>query len=242
MIPRSRPQCSGSLRQKATWSEWEVGPEVYLVGDKTHSVLPLTFDGNRRTWSFTFLNAEGTWYLQHFESILIRLDQVSNQPTDRFPDIEESQKAHIREENAASDQVRLFTFLAQEKGKQFAFDWFKDGAGYLMQAKTWVPLLPERKAFILYMCWEQANLRGNPVRLEKLTETEAVVWMQPKFLKLYEETGHLRLRISRADYRQMFQTIWQDRADQAGWKLQPNCTDTECVFRFTVPPQDRARN
>jgi hypothetical protein len=225
------------MRAKAQWSEWEATPEVYRAGNKTHYVIPLTIDGKRKIYCFTFLNEGGTWYFQHFETILLRLDQIGSLPASKYPDLEESQKAWMREEIAVTEQVRLFNFLANEKGRQFAFDWFKDGAGYVLAAVTWVPLLPEKKAFILYLCWEQANLRGNPTRLEKLTETEALVSIEPIHVKLYNQTAHLRQQISKSDYERLFQTVWQDRAEQAGWKLQQDCTDTACLFRFTASHQ-----
>lgn len=221
------------MRQKANWDEWKATPEIYHVNNKTHFVIPLTFDGRKQTYCFTFLQEGGEWYFQHLESILLRLDQVGPLPVSRFPDLEESQKAWMREEIATSEQVRLFNLLVNEKNKQFAFDWFKDGLSYALQAKTWVPLVPPDRAFVLYLCWEQANLRGNPTRLERLTETEAVVTIEPIFLKLYDQTAHLPQQISKLDYQHPFETVWQDRAEQAGWKLQQNCTDAQCVFRFT---------
>lgn len=223
------------MRQEANWDEWNDAPEIYQADDKIHYVIALTLGGRKKTYCFTFLQERGEWDLQHLESILLRLDQLGPLPADRFPDLEETQKAWMREEIAATEQVRLFNLLATEKNKQFAFDWFKDGAGYALAAKTWVPLVSADRAFILYLCWEQANLRGNATRLEKLTETEAVVAIEPIFLKLYDATAHLRQQISRADYYQLFQTVWQDRAEQAGWKLEQNCTDTQCVFRFVRP-------
>ena len=222
------------MREKADWREWERTPEAVRVGQQTTFVLPLTFDGKKKTLSFTFISEAGTWYLQHFESILLRLDKVGEPPVSQFPDVEESQKNWIREENNTSEQVRLFKYLADQKGKDFAFDWFKDGYGYILQAKTWVPLVRERKAFILYMCWEQANLHGNPTRLEKLTDTAAIVSVEPTYLKLYDQTGHLRQSISKADYLKLFQSIWQDRAQKAGWDLRLNCGEVACVFEFAT--------
>jgi hypothetical protein len=71
-------------------------------------------------------------------------------------------------------QADLFNFLSREKGKDYAFDWFRDGAGYFLEARTWVPLVPPGRAFILYLCWEQSNLLGNNVTLHKLDDSEAL--------------------------------------------------------------------
>lgn len=205
------------------------------VGQPFCFVAPLTIDGNRKVYCFTFVQINDRWYFRHFESILIRLDQLGPLPVTVFPDISEPQKSWVHAELETTEQIRFFNLLAAEKRKPFAFDWFKDGAGYLLAAKTWVPLVPASQAFIPYLCWEQANLRGNPTRLEKLTETDAIVKIEPAYFKLYDQTAHLRQQISLPDYQQLFQTIWRDRAEQAGWVLQLDCTDAQCLFRFRRP-------
>jgi hypothetical protein len=223
------------MREKANWAEWELTPEIHHVGSSTVYVIPLTFDGKKQVYCFTFLNEGNNWYFQHVESILLRLDQLGRLPVSVFPDLPESQKAWMREEIAVTKQVRLFNLLTTEKGKQFAFDWFRDGQGYFLAARAWVPLVPPSRAFILYLCWEQANLRGNPTRLEKLDDTGAVVHISPIYLRLYEQTANFRQRISIEDYRKIFQTIWLDRAKEAGWNLNLSCKREDCVFHFSRP-------
>src|SRR5271157_914725 len=44
------------MRGKASWAEWESTPEIHRVGSSTHYVIPLTFDGKKQTFCFTFLN------------------------------------------------------------------------------------------------------------------------------------------------------------------------------------------
>jgi hypothetical protein len=221
------------MRQAATWSEWGTSPETHRVGNQVHYLIPLTIDGARGTYCFTFLTEGGRWYFRHLESITVRLDKTGPPPVSTFPDVSEAQKAWMREENLVSEQVRLFTMLAKEKGREFAFDWFKDGGGYLTQARTWVPFVPASRAFILYLCWEQANLRGNHVTLEKLDDLEATITLEPNFLKFYSQTLQVRTRMSAEDYRRLFETIWQDRAEKAGWKLQITYKGNTCVFHLT---------
>ena len=139
-----------------------------------------------------------------------------------------------------SREVRLFNELAALKGKAYAFDFFKDGEGYFLAAKTWVPFVEPRKALVLYACWEQANLRGNTVRLEKLDDGEAVVEMSTYFFKLYHVAAHLRQQIPFEDYTRIFETIWQDRARAAGWTLEIEYGNegyraSECRLRFKRP-------
>jgi hypothetical protein len=222
-----------TLREGANWSEWETSPESHRVGNEVHYLIPLTIDGVRQTYCFTFLSEAGKWYFEHLESITVRLDQTGPLPTSTFPDAPEGQKSWMREEILVSEQVRLFKMLANYKGREFAFDWFKDGAGYFMQARTWVPFMPASRAFVLYLCWEQANLRGSSVTLQKLDDQEAVITLEPHYLKFYAQTEQMREQISAEDYRRLFETIWQDRAENGGWELRITYRGSRCVFHLT---------
>ncbi len=208
------------MKDKIELEELEFMPEIYQVGNQVNYLIPLTFEGKRTPYCFKFIVEEKKWYLRHMESIMIRLDKISSFPASTFPDLSEDQKAWIREEIHVTEQVYLFNFLLREKGKDFAFSWFKDGAGYFLMAKTWVPFVPEPKAFILFTCWEQANLRGNYVTLEKLEAKEAIIRMKSNYFQLFKRTGHLKQQISFEDYKNIFEIMWQDRANNAGWDLQ----------------------
>lgn len=225
------------MREKAFWEEWRYPEETHRVGDRVHFLIPLTFDSSRATYCFTFITEKGGWYFQHLEAITIRLDKIVSLPASVFSDVDAGTKSHIREEIRWSREIRLFNLLARERGKEFAFDFFKEGNGYFLAARTWVPFVEPRKAFILYLCWEQANLRGNEVVLEKLTENEAEVRLKTHYFRLYQDTAHLRQQISFEDLRRIFETIWQDCARAAGWELRIEYMDTdypaaECVFHF----------
>jgi hypothetical protein len=229
-----------TFREQGDWNELQAAPEVHHVGDHLHFLLPLTLGGGKTTYCFTFVNENGKWFYQHLEGIFIRLDRTGAPPVSAFPDISEGQKAWIREEGRVHDQVQLFNLLAKEKGKSFAFDWFRDGYGYFLAAKTWVPFVAPERAFILYACWEQANLRGNRVTLEALSDTQARIRMDLDYFRLYQQSGDLYQKIAFEDYRRIFETIWQDRAEKAGWKLNLTCKDAECVFEFSRPADAKA--
>ena len=228
------------MSQKAVWAEWDKRPEVHRVGEHVHFLIPLTFDGRTASYCLTFLVEDGAWYFRHLEAINIRLDKTGPLPASTFPDVDEATKAHIREEARWSREVRVFNELAALKGKTYAFDFFKDGNGYFLAAKTWVPFVEPRKAFILYACWEQANLRGNAVTLEALDDAAAVVRMSTYFFGLYKASAHLRQQIPFEDYARIFETIWKDRARAAGWALEIEYRNegfraSECVLRFKRP-------
>lgn len=235
------------MSAKATWAEWEGAPEVHRVGEHVHFLLPLTFDGRTADYCLSFLVEGGSWSFRHLEAITIRLDRTGPLPASTFPDVGEKTKAHIREEWRWSREVRIFNLLAELKGKDFAFDIFKDGDGYFLAARTWVPFIEPWRAFVLYACWEQANLNGNAVTLEKLDEREAVVRLSTYFFGLYDVTAHLRRQIPFEDYARIFETIWRDRARAAGWTLEIEYVNegfpaSACILRFKRPDAGPAQS
>lgn len=220
----------------SSWKEWE-NPEVFPVGNQVSFLVTFTWGGQTKSdFLFTFLKEGGRWYYRHLENVFIRLDRVTKLPASEFPDLPQAKKAWQREELYWSQMVHFHNALAKEKGKNYFLDLMRDGAGYFLAAKVWVPFVPPQRAFILFMCWEQSRLRENSVTLETLTDSEAVVRLQAHFFFLYKQTGHLKQQISFEDYRRIFETIWQDRAVNAGWNLEIEYEDPEClkcVFRFT---------
>jgi hypothetical protein len=219
------------------WKEWEAPPEVFPVDNQVHFLISLGLgDTSKTPYCFTFLIDHDRWYYRHVEGIFIRLDQTPSPPTSEFPDLPEQTKAWQREETYWSQIVYFYSVLTKEKGKDYFLNLMKDGAGYFLEAKTWVPFVTPQRAFILFVCWEQSRLRENSVSLEKLTDTEAVIKLQSQFFYLYRIAGHLKGQIPFENYRRIFETIWQDRAANAGWALEITCDDPECltsVFHFT---------
>jgi hypothetical protein len=234
------------MKRQARWPEWDAGPEILKSGGRISFILPLSFgEGEPTSYCFTFVEEAGRWYFQHLEAIFIRLDKTPPPPTSSFPDTSESQKAWDREEDYWSKIIRWRGTLIKEQGKEFFLGLLKDGPGYFVWAKSRAPFLPPHKAFILFLCWEQANLRGpntraDAVTLESLTDREAVVRLYPIYFQLYQAAAHLKPQISPEDYREIFETIWQDRARAAGWTLKIDYAEdqgyTKCVFRFGRNP------
>jgi hypothetical protein len=209
-----------SLRILAPPDNWEQVPEIIKKGDRIQFIESLSIRGQRKDFCFSFVVIDSQWYFQHLEGIFIRLDKLTALPVSDFPDISETQKAWAREEIYWSFIViNIYLPVLARESKQFARDLLKDGGGYFVGARTWVPFTSPQQAFILYLCWEQANLRGNKVTLKELTDTTAKVSLETQFFQLYFRAGHFKNLISLEDYKQIFETIWQDRAKNAGWTL-----------------------
>lgn len=223
-----------SLRTQASPEDWLAEPEVIHVDNMVHYITPWTTGDKKVSYCFSFIMDGSQWYFQQLEGITIRLDKISKLPTSSFPDISESQKNWAREEIYWHFFINdFFLPIAKEKGKEYALARIKDGAGYFVGAKAWVPVVSPHKAFILYLCWEQANLRGNNVTLEKLEDNDAVVRLETIFFNLYFRTAQMKPNISLEDYKQVFETIWQDRASNAGWSLDIQYDeDYEVTFHF----------
>jgi len=225
------------IKEKASRKELDVEPKFYRVENMLHFIVPLSFEGSKIDYCFSFLMDDHTWYFYALEAIFLRLDNTPPPPVSKFPDIPENQKAVHREEIRTRDLVYQFNYFRKEKGKEFALNWPKDGYGYFASAKIRVPFLPPSRAFILFLCWDQANLMGNNVTLEKLTDREAVVRIETIYFYLYHVSTHLKDQIAFDDYRQIFEAIWQDRAEKAGWKLnieyEGSFPGAICIFRFS---------
>ena len=221
------------IKENVDLKSFETDPEILKVKNQVHYVISLKFGERKRDFCFSFIIENGNWFFQHLEAIFIRLDKTDEPPVSTFPDLPDERKAWMREEIRIGRQVRTYNELKNLKGKEYALNWFKDGRGYFLRARTWCPFVETTKAFILYTCWEQANLRGNKVTLEKLEENEAVVNMQLDFLALYQRAAHLKQQISYEEYIQIFETVWKDRAFHAGWEIDIKYLENfYCVFTF----------
>jgi hypothetical protein len=225
----------------ADWREWEAAPVTVRDGDLLSFIITLGRSRNS-PWEYVFcFRAEnGRWRYRFIEGIFLRLDKIAAPPVSSpdFPDAPEERKSWMRQEIYWSEQVRLFNFLAREKGKDFAFRWVADGigngVGYLLGAATWVPFVPKHRAFILYLCWEFAKLQGDAVTLEKLDDQEAVVRLEDlTYFALYMRTTHLKQQIALEDYIKIFETIWQARARAAGWTLVVDGRGRQIYLRFS---------
>jgi len=224
-----------SVRTQASASDWDAQPEIIRVEDRIQYIVPWTANNQRTIYCFSLISDSARWYFQHLESIFVRLDTVSHFPAMKFPDVPEHMKLWAREEIYWSFVVlNVYLPAARDRGKDAALNMLRDGGGYFVGACTWVPFVPPHKAFVLYLCWEQANLRGNEVTLLKLEDTEAIVRLNTHFFALYSVAAHLKPVISLDDYKQIFETIWQDRASNAGWLLDIQYSPSyEATFHMT---------
>lgn len=163
------------------------------------------------------------WYFQHLEAITIDFSAPPSLPcsTEDLPNLPEQTISWIREEGDMTERVRLYNFLVQEKSREFALNWLKDGVGFFLAARAWIPYLEPRVAFLWYAAWSEARLHMNAVVVVKADADGGLIHLtDPLHWCLYRQTSHLKEQISPADYEAMFEAVWQDRAEKAGWRLQ----------------------
>jgi hypothetical protein len=221
------------FRRNSRPEDWKAEPELHRVGNQIHGIVSLTEAGGKKVpYCFSLVVENSQWYFEHVEAVFVRLDQIGPLPASRFPDVSEGQKAWMRDEPRVIEEIRIFNLLAKEKGRDFALGFFQDGDGYALQARTWVPFVSPERAFVLFLCWEQANLFSRPVTLQALDDNSAVIQLQPRWFQLYRQVTNLPQMISAAEYRNLFETTWQDRARAAGWKLQIDYVQDQVVFRL----------
>jgi hypothetical protein len=241
LTPESQLTLLKNFAKGANWAEWEVIPEIVHYENLVSFIVTLGKHRNSPwAYTFNFVIEDGQWYYRFMEGISIPLYKVTSFPAEAtsFPDLSEEKKNWIRQESYWSEQVRLFNFLAHEKGKDFAFRWVSgglaNGEGYSLAATVWLPFYPTHRAFILYLCWEQAKLLGEKVTLEKLDDKEAVIRFEgPAYFALYTQSSHLREQISQEDYIKIFESIWQERSIAAGWTLKIEGQGRRVFFRFS---------
>jgi hypothetical protein len=222
-----------SLRAGGNQAEWHPAPEQYRVGERLIFLARLTVRGHTATYSFSFVAGDGEWKFQHLEAIHIRLDTLGPLPVSHFPDLPDADKTWIREEFEVARDVQWLQALVREKGWDAALTWFADGAGYALASRVWIPFVSPGRAFVLYLCWEQARLHGADVTLVALDSMQAVVRLRPLGFLQFSRSAHLRNQISLDEFRRLFEYRWQDRATNAGWSLSISYEEDEAVLRFS---------
>ena len=226
-----------SYTKDAVWEEWEQAPEIVRNGNLVTFIITLGRARNSPwVYTFNFIVEGDRWYFRFLEGIHLRLDKLPAPPTPgaAFPDVPDQQKTWMRQETYWSQMVRWHNVMVGLKGKAYALDMYRDGAGYALAATTWVPFYPTPRAFILYLCWDLARIQGDTVTLERLADDQAAVRIDNSvYFSLYLQTSHLKSQISLEDYSAIFETIWQDRARAAGWTLTIDRQGRQVYLRFS---------
>ena len=143
------------------------------------------------------------------------------------------QEAWIRSERSISMVVSFYVRLKALYGSEKALAWFRDGAGEYLCAKAWVPYYEGSKAFIAYCAWIESRINGENVSIDEFSSSRCVLrFTNHLWMSVYHQASHIKTQISFEEYKDLFEYIWQDRANNAGWSLSFVYSDEDTVLVF----------
>ena len=117
-------------------------------------------------------------------------------------------------------KLKVYLRVAEEKGKEEALSWLKDGFARRVNASAWMPYFSSPKAFVVLIAWIESRHHGENVSIEEFSDARCVIRFRDHiWFKMYDTATQFRSRISRDAYREIFKYIWQDRAKESGWDV-----------------------
>lgn len=199
------------------------------IGETKHIVTACCDDGQYR---FDFLFSDGKWKLCFIECITIPIKVIDEIPFNNFPVMTEHE-IWVRTEKNISRIVYLYNKLKECFGKDQALEWFLDGAGEYLAAKSWIPYFDEKKAFVVYVAWCESRLNGETISIELFEDRNCIIRIKDHlWFKVYNSASHLKPFISDSEYREIFEYIWIDRGKQSGWNIELEYIGTDTLISF----------
>jgi hypothetical protein len=166
-----------------------------------------------------FVVVDERWRFYLIDGLTIPIKEMPQLPFSDFPPYPGFED-RMRMEHVVTQKVNFYLRLKAEKGKEEALAWFRHGEGHKLNIEAWMPYFTLRKSFVLFNAWVENRYWGQRMVVEELSDTHGVlVFVDHEWLILYDVTGHLRPRISRNEYVELFEDQWRDRARWAGWSV-----------------------
>lgn len=201
------------------------------IGETKYIVIAECDDSEYR---FDFIVDEGKWRLCFIECITIPIKNVNTLPFTDFPAVPEHE-TWIRAEKNISRTVYLYNRLKESFGSEKAIEWFLDGAGEFLAAKSWIPYFDDKRAFVAYIAWCENRLNGEIASIESFDNSKCVIRLKDHlWFKVYNSASHLKLMITESEYRNLFEHIWIDRAKQSGWNVRFEYTGSDTIIIFYI--------
>lgn len=217
---------SASRRKKFLDSPYE----IYEYSDKKISVISHCADDDYR---FDFLAGGGVWKLAFIECITLPVSDINAVPYAEFMPLDKKE-LHIRREKEITRLVYFYLKFRELVGKAKALSMFYDGKGEYVCARSWVPFYSDKLSYIAYAAWCECRINGESVELREFRESRCeVVIYDHIWRSMYFTAGHLKTVIEYAEYMELFEAIWRDRAACAGWEIEFAYTDACTVLIFS---------
>ena len=183
-------------------------------------------------YRFDFIETASYWQLCFIECITLPVNGIVEPCNDFIPLPE--QEAWIKAEREISQTVHFYCKLKELLGINEALSWFKDGAGTLLCAKSWVPFYKDSKAFIAFSAWIENRINGEHVSIDHFSDLKCQlrftghIWFQ-----VYHKASHIKTQLTFDEYKMLFEYIWVDRANNAGWDVSFDYVDEDTVLTFS---------
>lgn len=179
-------------------------------------------------YRFDFLLDGTAWRLAFIECITLPISDIDALPYTKFIPLE-GKEFHIRREKEISRLVYFYLKFKELVGKENALALLHDGDGEFICARSWVPFYEDSLSYIAYSAWYESRIHGENVVIKEFRPEKCEVMIYDHIWKsMYFTAGHLKSMIGYAEYMELFEAIWKDRAKSAGWEIAFGYTD-ECT-------------
>jgi hypothetical protein len=201
----------------------------FEMGETKHIVTANCDDGLYR---FDFISNGSGWELCFIECITIPIKSIDKVPFNNFPVMTEHE-IWVRAEKTISRIVYLYNKLKECFDREKALEWFLDGAGEFIAAKSWIPFFEDKKAFIAYMAWCESRINGEITSIESFNNSKCIIRLKDHlWFKVYNCASHLKSLISEKEFKELFEYIWIDRGKQSGWSVDFEYIGMDTVIIF----------
>lgn len=181
-----------------------------------------------------------SWRLAFMECITLPVLGMEAVPYSKFVPLGKKE-AFIRREKEISKLIRFYLKFKELVGKEEALTMFCDGMGEYLCARSWVPFYSDGLSYIAYCAWYESRMNGENVVVQEFQENRCVVVIYNHIWRnVYFMATHLKSVIAYAEYMELFEFIWKDRAENAGWKIDFIYKDEDTTLIFNKRSTDGA--
>ena len=212
--------------------------DVYAGIDKISVVSHCPDDDYR----FDFFFDGISWKLAFIECITLPIFDIDSVPYSKFMPLDKKE-LHIRREKEISQLVYFYLKFKELVGSEKALAMFYDGKGEYICAKSWVPFYSDGLSYIAYSAWYECRINGENVVIQEFCEDKCkIVIYDHIWRSIYFTVGHLKSLIEYSEYMKLFESIWKNRAESAGWIIDFVYKDEYTCLIFDRNPTDMGKN
>lgn len=170
-------------------------------------------------YRFDFSSDGFSWRLAFVECITLPVLGMETVPYSKFIPLEKKE-VFIRREKEISQFIHFYLKFKELVGKEEALAMFCDGRGEYICARSWVPFYSDGLSYIAYSAWYESRINGETVVIQEFQENKCVVVIYNHIWRnVYFMARHLNPIIEYTEYMELFESVWRDRAQNAGWTI-----------------------